>query len=67
MWASATSLQKLQRELQRLRDGCQPDDVIGTSHDAVVVSPGGCGGIWGRARRANAVEYSALVRVREQQ
>jgi hypothetical protein len=64
IWARAPTLEKLQKELVGVLDGYAPEDVVGVSHSTAAVSSKGSGGVWGGGRKANVVEYSALVLVR---
>ena len=64
IWASAPSLEKLERELYRLLAGRSADDVLGVSHASSAVSSKQSGGLWGGASQAHKVEYSAVVLVR---
>ncbi|MGH3628375.1 MAG: hypothetical protein ACRDRL_13175 [Sciscionella sp.] len=64
--ARASSLQKLQRELDRLLAGRSADEVPGVSHFAAPVSSRQSGGVWGGSRTEQKLEYSAVVLVRGQ-
>jgi hypothetical protein len=64
IWARAPSLQKLEKELDRLLAGCAADDVLGVSHSTTAVSSKQSGGIWSGTRQVSKVEYTAVVLVR---
>jgi hypothetical protein len=61
--ARARSLEKLEKELDRLLSGCAADEVLGVSHSTTAVSSKQSGGIWSGTRQANKVEYTAVVLV----
>ena len=65
IWARAPSLEKLEKELARLLAGRDADDVLGISHSSSAVSSKQSGGVWGGATVAHALEYSAVVLVRQ--
>jgi hypothetical protein len=64
MWFRASSLKKLQRELEKGLNAYEPDDVLGVSHWSTPVSSKQTGGVWSGARTAHKLEYSAMVLVR---
>jgi hypothetical protein len=64
IWVRAASLEKLEKELARMLEGCAADDVLGVSHSTATVSGKQSGGIWSSASQAYKLEYSAVVLVR---
>lgn len=62
--ARAPSLEKLEKELTRRLADFSPDDVLAVSHSSAAVSTKQSGGVWGGARQASKLEYSAAVLVR---
>ena len=63
--ARASSIEKLEEQLQRLLAGYNADRVVGVSHASTAVSSKQSGGIWNAARETAKVEYSAVVLLRE--
>jgi hypothetical protein len=64
IWATAPSLEKLEKELSGLLAECAADDVLGVSHSSAAVSSKQSGGIWGGATQTHKLEYSAVVLLR---
>lgn len=64
IWASAASLDELQKELSRLLADHDPDDVVSVSHAVASVGERRSGGWWGGGVTSSDVEYSAVVLVR---
>ena len=62
--ARATTLEKLEKELARVLDGCEAEDVLGLSHDVTAESTKQTGGIWGGGAQTHKLEYTAVVLVR---
>ena len=63
IWASAPSLDKLERELSCRLAEYDADDIVSISHSSTVVGRE-TGGVWGPRRRHEHTEYSALVLVK---